>query len=386
MRILILCRIKQAAGVATIVQKFMTGFDSLGHEVLFLQLDSDLDFLGEARNVIEVVPLKNILSKKTTYDVAFCIAEEFVWYSLFLRRVLRNRAKVFATVIHPRHYCYMLDDGSHPAEVELVRSKLLDSDNGLIFMNEQCRRLHEEFYGREIAQSIVLPLPVVASRPLSERHYVPGKIVSVGRLVNFKNHHESLILELIPLVKAGATLQYWIYGYGPNQAALEQFIESSGAASFCFFKGKFPYSEFENIMRDAWIFVGMGTSAIEAASLGIPTLIPVESRADAVTYGFFGVDYSGLEVGEAVPGMSEKKITDQIIAIQKCSPHEYENISKRTGSIGPRFEIGHVCEQYIKAFGRFTGVKAELSLPEAYRYIKSRLKRRYRTHKDTLHI
>lgn len=288
MTILILCRIKQAAGVATIVQKFIRGFDTLGHKVLFLQLDTDFSYLEQAHGKIQVLSVAEFIHSRREIDVAFCITDEFLWYSLFLRKILKTSTKIFATVIHPRHYCYQLGDGSKPAEAKLVQSKLFPSDNGLIFMNEQCKRAHEEYYKQTFPDALVLPVPVVDQNLATiEREPKPGKIVSVGRLVNFKNHHHTLITELLPYFHSGHKIEYWIYGDGPEYPALEQFIEESGASAFCFLKGKFPYSEFSNILSDAKLFIGMGTSAIEAASLGLPTIIPIESRQDAVTYGFF---------------------------------------------------------------------------------------------------
>lgn len=111
-------------------------------------------------------------------------------------------------------------------------------------------------------------------------------IVSVGRLTNFKTYNLWMLDVIYELKRKGIQVAYYIYGDGELKGKIEDLIHNKDLKDCVFLKGEIAYKEFSNIGKyDA--FVGSGTALIEAASLGLPCIVGIESIKHAESYDFF---------------------------------------------------------------------------------------------------
>lgn len=113
------------------------------------------------------------------------------------------------------------------------------------------------------------------------------RICSVGRLTDFKTYNFWMLEVVSKLLKKGYKVKYDIYGSGPDTAALENKILKLNLKNNVILKGLIAYSDFDYTVSQYDFFVGSGTAIIQASSLGVPSIIGIESIKDAITYGYF---------------------------------------------------------------------------------------------------
>ncbi|QLQ97468.1 glycosyltransferase [Providencia alcalifaciens] len=108
------------------------------------------------------------------------------------------------------------------------------------------------------------------------------KIIStIGRLVDFKIGY---IIELIRLAKMRNDFILVIIGFGPEEKKIIELISNSESI---FFIGKRSIAESKYLVENSDLYVGMGTTLVDANSLSIPAIVAIESNNQGLTSGFF---------------------------------------------------------------------------------------------------
>ncbi|MFV0453633.1 MAG: glycosyltransferase [Pseudomonas sp.] len=225
---------------------------------------------------------------------------------LFLSRVVRNisrRLCVSVGIYHQNEFMY--DGVSYYFSKEAQRLFYALGKECVIFFNEITISAYSNFYGLDFACSTLVPIGVdlpVSPKPIIGNP-VSRRIVSVGNLVEFKSYNSHVIKCMPALLQNDAGFRYEIYGEGPFEKELREIALRCGVSHAVEFKGRVPYGKFSSVLEGSFLFVGCGTSIIEAAALGVPALIGIESTKEAVTYGFLSeVDgYSYNEIGLNIP-------------------------------------------------------------------------------------
>jgi glycosyltransferase involved in cell wall biosynthesis len=176
------------------------------------------------------------------------------------------------------------------------------------FFNDRLVGFYEEHFDRSFTESSVFPLGVIENETPSYvlKRKALGKplvVGSVGRLIDFKTYNLWMIDVVHCLIEAGVDIRYFIYGAGPLKAVLEERIESMGLRDNVFLLGSLEYEKFAETVSAFDVFVGSGTAIVEAASLGVPSIVGIESISDPLSYGFFS-DILGFTYNE--DGLHEK--------------------------------------------------------------------------------
>ena len=174
------------------------------------------------------------------------------------------------------------------------------SESSLIYgMCESCFAEHEKKFGLKFARQPLLPLPAavaVATRE-SEPPADVLQILTVTRLDEMKEYVEGLIRDLPELVKRQPGIKLVIVGDGPHRKRLETLARELGTTAHVSFEGARMPDEVIGYYQKAHVFVGMGTTILEAAAQKIPVVVAFTYEPRAIGPGFFG-SYSGYEVGE----------------------------------------------------------------------------------------
>lgn len=221
--------------------------------------------------------------------------------------------KISAGVYHQNEFLFEADD----AFSGKVRQLFIElPKRNVLFFNEFTRDTYSRFFQKDYATAPVLPIGIsLPSVPVrSERPYVPGLIVSVGNLVAFKTYNEHVIKQVAALRGDYPELHYEIYGTGENEGKLRQLAEELGVLEQVSFKGAIPYDQFANVVSRAMVFVGSGTALIEAAALGVPSIVGIESIAEPDTYGLIS-NVSGLSYNEKIEGRSLVTIRSELVRL-----------------------------------------------------------------------
>lgn len=143
----------------------------------------------------------------------------------------------------------------------------------LFFMNSECRSSHADRWKTDLSRCPILPLPIetvdAAWGPSAE----PGlRVVSVGRLVPFKSYNVGAAAIVRESRSRGVPIKWDIFGEGPYEVTITKAIQESGVAGLVRLKGTLDYRQFASCVSQYDLFVGMGTAALEAAMLGVPTI------------------------------------------------------------------------------------------------------------------
>lgn len=232
---------------------------------------------------------------------------------------IRSGIKISAGVYHQNEFLFKSDD-AFSGKVRRLFCHL--PEKNVLFFNEFNRDTYSKFFDKNYAAAPVLPIGIsLPSRPAQcERSYVPGLVVSVGNLVTFKTYNEHVIRQIAALRNDYPELRYEIYGTGENEEMLMRLADELGVLGQVSFKGSIPYHQFSSIVSRAMAFVGSGTALIEAAALGVPSIVGIESIATPETYGLIS-DVAGLSYNEKIEGRPLVTIRSVLLRLL-CSAEE----------------------------------------------------------------
>ncbi len=171
----------------------------------------------------------------------------------------------------------------------------------IVFFNESSRDNYAKFFGRDFANSALLPIGIEIEGPVKAKSVLGCKILSIGNLVGFKTYNRHMITVVAQLRQKIPSIAYHIYGSGPMERELREYAASLKVDDRVHFCGRLDYAYFREAVADCDLFVGSGTALIEAAASGRPALIGVESVDTPDTYGFLS-DAEGFSYNEMKRG------------------------------------------------------------------------------------
>lgn len=192
----------------------------------------------------------------------------------------------------------------------------------VIFFNESSRHNYATYFtGPNYERAHLLPIGVTLDQPVVPAPANPGQhIVSVGNLVSFKTYNRHMIGVVAALCKKFPNIQYDIYGVGPNADELLALAETLGVSNRVTLQGPLEYARLREIVSACDLFVGSGTALIEAAAVGRPALIGIESIEQPETYGYLS-DARGYSYNENMPDVPKHPITPMVEQLFSDTSH-----------------------------------------------------------------
>ncbi len=206
----------------------------------------------------------------------------------------------------------------------------------VVFFNTATRTHYEHFFARSYASASIVPIGIELP-PQSAPEDPPRDplLISVGNLVDFKTYNAHVIRALPALLASVRGLRYAIIGRGPEDSALRALATSLGVADHVDFVGQVPYADIASHVRRATAFVGSGTALLEAAALGVPALIGIESLATPESYGFLS-DIPDLSYNEHVEGRARVSYVNALSPVLTSS--------------AARTRVGQACRRKAEEF------------------------------------
>jgi len=235
---------------------------------------------------------------------------------LFVGVLMKRTMKEFCVsvgVYHQNEFMYKGVD-SFFSNIGVNIFKKLPKSN-VVFYNENSKIAYSSFFDMNYAPSPLLPIgieiPEIKEESIKQENF---RIISVGNLYPFKTYNQHVISCMPKLLAMNSEVTYEIYGEGGNEQALRQQVNSLGLEASVFFKGRVKYDELNGLIQGSFLFVGSGTAILEAAVLGVPALIGIESAKEPVTYGFLS-KVEGFSYHEEVEGKEKFQMQDMISSI-----------------------------------------------------------------------
>ena len=301
--------------------------------------------------------------------------------AMVMRLLRRSRfpgAAEFVYVVHPK----MLDcdsDENPPYAKVVIDSLNLDS---VFFMNPACRDEHATKGLTRFASCDVVPLPVEPFMFSVAQLRIPRKIVSVGRVQSgFKSYNWTFIRPFAAIANAH-DLTWEIYGGGEKEAvaSLKHAIAQAGMEDRIFHKGEISYDRMADAMDGSFAFVGMGTAAVESASMGLPTIVATAYSEGPTSHGLIQ-DVPFPCLGEAIAGHQERGIGDLLLELLELDEAGISEVRRASRIHAEKFSITAFCdylEQKYVDVRNLPSVSVTQIIQLAVHYAWSRLATRLR--------
>ncbi|MBY0378230.1 MAG: glycosyltransferase family 4 protein [Gammaproteobacteria bacterium] len=280
----------------------------------------------------------------TCYDVVHVVDLLALGFVFFNSNVIKFKA-LSVGVYHSMEIIWWRDKRAY------FRRKLLelyDRNVSLtLFPSESVAIMASELTGIAFDDLDILPLGIDISKYReSAPSFKSRKIVSVGRLVDFKVYNKHMISQLAEIRKLSG-FEYYIYGDGPELAYLQKHAVECGVARYVHFMGGVDYKNLPMVLDDIFCFVGSGTTIIEASAAGIPSIVGIESIKQPVTCGLFS-DVEGYSYNEASASSRRISFFESFNQIFQMNESEYLELSKAHRLKSSCFDIKVTAEGFIE--------------------------------------
>jgi glycosyltransferase involved in cell wall biosynthesis len=187
------------------------------------------------------------------------------------------------------------------------------------FMNDAAKIAHQSFWNIPLGGYPIVriigrkPLALFRAKKAIDSVGIEHKgpvlrIVSVGRLVPFKGYNVNAPQIVRRLVDSGIDTTWDIWGYGPDEPTIVGKARQYDVADRVRVMGALPHAQFDETVSSYDVFVGMGTSVLEAANTGTPSCVAVENQGEAC-YGFLH-EAPTDSVGDRVDGFPERRLEE----------------------------------------------------------------------------
>lgn len=297
-------------GGSTFILRFCKFSNDKGKRqgVLILHDDSNEELLKELMNVADVYFLNDYIEKipsflkKIRYFSLFVgtnnkLKELFFSYEsvhvlgvvglTFLILKIKEydiELNVTTAIYHQNEYMYQGVD-SYFSKKAIDVFKVI-SPKKVIFFNDGNKRSYTEYFNKDFSQSAIAPIGVYIRKRKNWITNKRNRIVSIGNLYPFKTYNLNVVKILPDLLNIAPEIEFHIYGEGELKDEVLMLAEKLGISDSVIIHGQINYVKFDETVSNALAFIGSGTSILEAAANGVPSIIGIESMEEPMTYGF----------------------------------------------------------------------------------------------------
>lgn len=245
-------------------------------------------------------------------------------------------------VFHPRAY-FMAGERKDRIFLNYLLARAIGKER-LFFMNVECRTTHSIQWDTKLSSSSILALPVNwidATWQPTEKTTV--RVVSVGRLVDFKTYNLGAARIVKACLDRGVAVTWDIFGAGPLHDSITAEIEVMGVASYVRLMGALNYNDFSARVAGYDLFVGMGTAALEAAMVGVPTICATVDEATRC-YGYLNSLPYG-NVGELQSKPPTVELSELIQSYSVSAQTQRALLSKQSRTVAEKYGMPKFAEE-----------------------------------------
>lgn len=322
-------------GIETLILRLSDWLIDHGHEVDLLLIKKEGELLDKIhpkvniftlKRYAEIHFLKNVFNKTypNDYDVIYSFSPVTLWMAALLKAKLNQKSVLFNGIYHFQDFKLFGDKFN----TKLFLDRLPDECK--IFMTPPTRLEHEVFFNRTFNNSYIWPLAInIPKGNFEKRETIKYKIVSIGRLADFKTYN-LYMLDVINLFRTeNINIEYHIYGTGMLEHQINEKINNLNLQNCVTLHPTIDYSLFSKVISDAYVFIGMGTAAIEAALYGVPSIVAIANSEEAITYGLVN-ELPDYNCGEPISNFKYKSVYSLLKSLFDLNELEYSELSKNS--------------------------------------------------------
>ncbi len=247
-------------------------------------------------------------------------------------------------IYHPRAY-FMEGERADRIFLNSLVASAVGNDR-LFFMNEECRKAHAMRWKADLSSSRILALPVnQAEMHWQASDHSEVRVISVGRLVPFKTYNLGAAKIARACVDHGIEIEWDIFGDGPLQGVIKAEIEAHGMSKHVRLMGALDYRDYSERVAKYDLFVGMGTAALEAAMIGVPTICATVDQATRC-YGYLQ-DLPFGNVGELQESSPTVELSDLIGRYSKAERSHRAYLSNQSRLMAEMYGMPKFFEEII---------------------------------------
>ncbi|MGY0616932.1 glycosyltransferase [Vibrio sp. FJH11] len=227
------------------------------------------------------------------------------------------------TLLHRKTY------GSHIETMFLLKS--LPNTN-LVFMNDGCKSIHQSEGDRDYSSCSINPIPVklLNHRELSEPPKEPLRVLTISRIEPIMKGYLFHLPKIIEQFSLSTDVKLEIYGNGTDkdEQELRKKIKELNLppGSSVNFLGPIDHKDITKVLEDAWVYIGMGTTVIEASSMGVPSIVATAYNENGCSVGYYK-DMKFGDVGESVSTYQNIPISKMLDELLTKDVREYKELS-----------------------------------------------------------
>lgn len=280
------------------------------------------------------------------------IIKSFDLTASWIAAIISSGIKPAPKVLFGNYFPYIVPRSRNPFRNLTFRLFLLNlrksyADSSILCMSEEHISEFRKHYGSNRYPRF-WPIPIEdLSKNGPVRKPTWGHIVSVSRLEPMKEYNIYMIDVVARLRKKGYAVTWTVYGEGALAAAMKARIEALGLSDIIEMKGRLAISQFAAAMQDAYAYVGMGASIVEAAMCGVPGIVALAHDTSGVTYGpLYRLRFGN--VGELMDEAPKLKVEDEIERVLTLRAHEYEEEIEKTREYAKAYEIDSSMNRFLE--------------------------------------
>ncbi|MES2288363.1 MAG: glycosyltransferase [Pseudomonadota bacterium] len=387
MRILFVVGQAALGGIETYCLRICRELYRHGHtlDVWFVKPRGNKAIIEEFRKVAQVRFLSRILPVPflpiapvipSDCDLIFTTGRLSLIFGALAKRGA-SRPKLVAGVFSQWEYAGVVNDYKSQ-----ISHRILDRIGwqNLVFCTEGCRTFHLDALGAEISESLISPLliqlPATAPRRPQRKAGTALRIVSVGNFTPFKTYHFTLPNVIAQLRDAGYAIEWTIFGDGLERSKIENHIIQAGVADIVRLAGQIDYARFPDEVGAADLYIGAGTTLIEASALGVPSVVAIDDNPEPTTPGYFCNRPKNF-TSDAIEGEPLGSFFDIIADFAMCSEKDMEDLQQRSVSRAQAYSISLAEEEFQRIIGQTKFVAFSLGMREKIRYVWGVLREAY---------
>jgi hypothetical protein len=138
-------------------------------------------------------------------------------------------------------------------------------------------------------------------------------------------------------------------------------IDKLGLGEVIEMRGILNYSDFASALQDAYLFVGMGTSIIEAALCGVPGVVALAHETNGLTYGpLYRFRFGNCgELMDAAPSTTVEAEIERVLGLRE---QEYEEEMQRTREYAKAYAMDGSMDRFLEIVAKASAPKASYVL------------------------
>jgi hypothetical protein len=380
-------------GIETLIARMSNWLINKGHRITLLT-DNVLESRELYHEELRIVELRDQFKQICFYHKARRawadlrierpdVIKAFDLTAAWISSILSSLIKPTPKTLFGNYFPYVIPTTRNPLKYTTYKLFLLNirhnyTDDSILCMSEGQISEFRKHYGQH-RNPIFWPIPVEdLSKNGSIRTPMWGRIVSVGRLAPMKEYNIYMIDVVARLRQRGFPVTWTVYGEGVFADIMKARINELGLTEAIELKGKLAYSQFASAMQHAYIFVGMGTSIIEASLCGVPGVVALAYEATGVTYGpLYLLEFgnSGELKDSTPPGTTVEAEIERLLNLRK---REYEEEIHRTREYAKAYTMDSPMDNFVS-------IASKASVPNAsgmlfyWYYLHSLLERFWHT-------